>query len=34
LRSLFLPSHNGRNKNRTREAEIEIASRGSVDVET
>ena len=34
LRSLFLPSHNGRNNNRTREAEFKIASRGSVDVET
>jgi len=34
LRSLFLHSHNGRNNNRTRQAEFEIASRGSVDVET
>jgi RNA polymerase sigma-70 factor (ECF subfamily) len=34
LRLLFLHSPDGRNNNRTRQAEFEIASRGSVDVET
>ncbi len=33
LRSLFLPSDDGRSNHRTREAEFEIASRGSFDVE-
>ena len=34
LRSLFLPGNTGRNNNRTRESPFEIASRGSIDVET
>jgi len=34
MRSLLLPSDSGRTNSRTREPEFEIASRGSVDVET